>query len=160
MARFIPFVLICLICCCCAAQAQPVIIPRLGTTQHDPDQTFSLVKSYLSDPLKGGLFSIIRADSATHLLVAKRGGIDTRNWSDWAYCKLSPSHMLDNLEDGTAEVKVKISRAGINLSNVSVSADFQGTYGLAGNQTTAQCVSKGVLENAILKAVGAMPESQ
>jgi hypothetical protein len=65
--------------------------------------------------------------------------------------------MLDTLEDGRVVLTVKIGRAARNLSNVSITADFRGTYGLAGSETTAQCVSKGVLENRILQALEAAP---
>jgi hypothetical protein len=92
-------------------------------------------------------------------MVAKRSGIDTQNWSEWAYCKLAPQQMLDTLEDGTVTLTVKIGTGGGNFSNVNVTADFKGTYGLAGSETTAQCVSKGVLENRILEAVGAKPQA-
>ena len=143
---------------CAAAAAQQRIIPRLGRAPHSAAQAYTLVKNYLSDPLRGGFFRIVRADPANHLLVVKRDRIDSQNWNNWAYCKLGPQQLLYNLEDGTATVTVKITPSGKSFSDVSVTADFKGTYGLAGNQTTAQCVSKGVLEEGVLQAVGAPPQ--
>ena len=143
---------------CCVAAAQTAIIPRLSTAPHDAALTYKILKNFLSDPMNGS-FSIVRADSATHLLIAKRNGINTKDWNDWTYCKLGPDQMLDTLEDGMVTLTVKIEPAGAKSSNVSITADFKGTYGFAGTETTAQCVSKGVLENRMLEAVGAMPES-
>jgi hypothetical protein len=141
---------------CSAAGAQPAIIPRLATAPHKPARTYAIVKDYLSDPLKG-FFRIIRTNSARHLVIAKRSGIDSQTWNEWAYCKLGPNQMLDTLENGMVTVTVKIDPDRGNLSNISVAADFTGIYGLADRQTTAQCVSRGVLENRILKLVGASP---
>ncbi len=157
MSKYAGFVLTALLFCCSIALAQPALIPRLGRAPHDPARTYAMVKEYLSDPLKG-LFTVAQGDPATHSLVAKRSGIDTQNWSEWAYCKLGPEQMLDTLEDGAVTLTIKISPGGGDFSNISVTADFKGTYGLAGSQTTAQCVSKGVLENRILEAVGAAPQ--
>jgi hypothetical protein len=139
--------------------AQPTIIPRLGRAPHEPAQTYALVKRYLSDPLRGGFFRIVRGDSASHVLVAERDRIDTKNWSNWAYCKLGAGHLLDKLKDGTAMLTVKITPSGRSFSEVSVTADFRGTYGLGTSETTAQCVSKGVLENRVLQAVGVPPQN-
>jgi hypothetical protein len=151
------FILITLVSCCSTAAALPVLIPRLGTAPHDPAQTYTIVKDYLSDPSKG-LFELVRTDSDTHLVIAKRRGIDTRNWSEWAYCKLPPEQLLDTLEDGTVTLTVKISSGGDHLSDVSITADFTGTYVLAGAETSTQCMSKGILENSVLQAAGATPQ--
>lgn len=140
---------------CATVAAQPTIIPRLSRAPHNPSQTYALVKRYLSDPLRGGFFRIVREDSAKHLLVAERDRIDSKNWSDWAYCKLGAAQLLDKLNDGRATLTVKIAPSGTSFSDVSVTADFKGTYGLGSAETTAQCVSTGVLENQILQAVGA-----
>src|SRR5437764_885458 len=81
------------------AAAQPAIIPRLSTAPHDAMRTYTIAKGYLSDPMSGS-FSVVRADSATHVLIAKRNGINTEDWNNWTYCKLGPDQMLDTLEDG------------------------------------------------------------
>jgi hypothetical protein len=158
MRTYTSLILIAVIFCCSTAGAQPAIIPRVGTAPHDPARTYTIVKDYLSDPYNG-LFTIARMDSARHLVVAKRSGIGSHTWSDWAYCKLGPNQMLDTLEDGTVTLTVEITPGGRKFSYVRVTADFKGTYGLAGNETTAQCISKGVLENRILQAVGATPQT-
>jgi hypothetical protein len=127
---------------CSTVAAQPTIIPRHGRAPHKPAQTYKLVQGYLSDPLRGGFFRIVHGDSERHLLVAERDRIDSQNWSDWAYCKLGTAQLLDKLKNGTAKLTVKIAPSGRSFSEVSVTADFSGTYGLGGSETTAQCVSK------------------
>lgn len=144
--------------CGSLASAQPTIIPRRATAPHDAAKAYLLAKDYLSDPM-GGSCTIVRADSARHTLTAERSGIDAKDWGDWTYCKLSPDQMLDTLNNGKVELTVKIEPAGKNSSNVAVTADFNGTYGFAGRQTTVQCVSKGGLENRVLQAVGAPPQA-
>ena len=143
---------------CSTVAAQPTIIPRLGRAPHKPAQTYELLKGYLSDPLRGGFFRIVGGNSAK-LLVAERDRIDDKNWTDWAYCKLGAAQLLYELKDGRATVTMKIAPSGRSFSEVSVTADFKGTYGLGSSETIAQCVSKGVLENRILQAVGAAPQN-
>jgi hypothetical protein len=152
------FILVVLVARCSTAVAQPAIIPRLSRAPHDPDRTYTIVKDYFAEP-SNGLFKIVRADSISRIIIVQRAVIDTRNWGEWAYRKLGPEHMLDTLENGTVTLTVKISRDGHNTSNVSIAADFKGTYGLAGAETTVQCVPKGVLENRVLQAVGASPQT-
>jgi hypothetical protein len=144
---------------CSTVAAQPTIIPRLGRAPHKPAQAYELLEGYLSDPLRGGFFRIVRGNSAKGLLVAERDRIDDKNWADWSYCKLGAGHLLDKLKDGRATVTVKIAPSGRSFSDVRVTADFKGTYGLGSSETTAQCVSKGVLENQILHAIGAAPQN-
>jgi hypothetical protein len=142
---------------CSTAAAQPTVIPRLSRAPQDAERTFRIVQNYLSDPAHG-LFTVVRADHATHTIVAERHSIDTQNWGEWAYCKLGPEQMLDTLENGAVTLTVKIKDASGGASDLSVTADFKGTYGLGGSEVTAQCVSKGVLENRIIQAAGAAPE--
>jgi hypothetical protein len=144
--------------CPALAAAQPAIIPRLATAPHDAAQTYRLAKDYLSDPM-GGSCTIVRADFGSRTLIAERSGIDTEDWNDWTYCKLSPDQMLDTLNNGKVRLTVKIQPAGKDSSNVAVTADFNGTYGFAERQTTVQCVSKGRFENGVLQAVGAPAEA-
>jgi hypothetical protein len=157
MIKSAGFILLAVLLCSTVA-AQPTIIPRLGRAPHKPEQTYELLKGYLSDPLRGGLFRIVRGNSAK-LLVAERDGIDTKNWTDWAYCKLGVAQLLYKLRDGRATVTMQIAPSGRSFSEVSVTADFKGTYGLGNSETIAQCVSKGVLENRILQALGAVPQN-
>jgi len=121
VTKYASFILIAFVFCCSTAAAQPSLIPHLGTAPQDPARTYAIVKDYLSDPLKG-LFTIVQADSARHLMVAKGSGIDMQNWSEWDYCKLAPQQMLDTLEDGTVTLTVKIGPGGGNFSNVNVTA--------------------------------------
>lgn len=158
MIKSARFILLTVILCSTVA-AQPTIIPRLGRAPHKPAQAYALLKGYLADPLRGGFFRIVRGNSASGLLVAERDRIDDKNWSDWAYCKLGTAQLLYKLRDGRATITVKIVPSGGSFSDISVTADFKGTYGLGSSETTAQCVSKGVLENRILQAVGAPPQN-
>lgn len=71
---------------------------------------------------------------------------------------MSPTHLLDSLDNGGVTVKIKVEGVGRHTSYVHVDADFEGTYkSLGATQTAQQCVSKGVLEQNILAAAGASP---
>ncbi len=139
------------------AVAQPAVIPRIGQAPHSASETFRKLKGYFSDEA-ASQFRLLSADSKSGIIVAKRSGIDTRTWSEWAYCKMSPTHLLDSLDDGTVTLKIKVEGSGRHSSYVHVDADFEGTYGgLGSNQTTQQCISNGVLEQNILATAGASP---
>ncbi len=135
-----------------AAPAQPKSIPQIAKVPKTFSETFRTLKNYFSP---GTPFTLVTADEATGTIVAKRSNIDQNTWSQWAYCKLSPLHMLDSLEDGSVMVNVKVERAGNDSSYVTVSTNFEGTYGLASQVNTTQCTSRGVLEKNILAAIGA-----
>jgi hypothetical protein len=135
--------------------AQPTVIPRIGQAPQSADQTFHKLKGYFSDAA-ASQFHLVSADARTGTIVAKRSGIDTKTWSEWAYCKMSPAHLLDSLDDGTVTLKIKVEGTGRHSSYVHVDADFEGTYGgLGPNHTTQQCVSQGVLEQNVLATAGA-----
>jgi hypothetical protein len=138
----------------CAA-AQPASIPQIGQAPHDAAETFRRVRHYFSEPSLSGLFKLVSADEASHTIVAKRGGIDTQTWSEWAYCKLGPEHLLDTLQESSATVKVKVEPSDRQSSYVTVRGYFEATYGLGASSSTTQCVSKGVLEKNVLSAAGA-----
>jgi len=139
------------------AVAQPAVIPRIGQAPHSAGETFRKLKGYFSDEA-ASQFHLLSADSKSGIIVAKRSGIDTRTWSEWAFCKMSPSHLLDSLDDGSVTLRIKVDRSGKHSSYVRVDADFEGTYGgLGSNQNTQQCVSNGVLEQNILATAGAAP---
>ncbi len=157
MRNYLALLLTILICWCSTAAAQPAVIPRLSRAPHDARRTYEMVRNYLSNP-SNGPFTVVRADPATHTVVATRNGIDTQHWGEWAYCKLGPEHMLDALKDGAVTLTVKIKPAGRHSSEMTVTADLKGTYGLGSSETTAQCISKGELENRILEAAGAAPQ--
>jgi hypothetical protein len=137
------------------ASAQPTSIPQVGQAPRDATETFRRVRHYFSDPSLNGLFKLASADDAAHTIVAKRSGIDTQTWSEWAYCKLGPEHMLDTLQDSSATVKVKVEPSDRQSSYVTVRGYFEATYGLGASSSTTQCVSKGVLEKNVLLAAGA-----
>jgi hypothetical protein len=137
------------------ALAQPAVIPRIGQAPHSASQTFHKLKGYFSDAA-ASQFHLIWADARTGTIVAKRSGIDTKTWTEWAFCKMSPTHLLDSLDDGTVTLKIKVESSGRHSSYVRVNADFEGTYGgLGSNQTKQQCVSQGMLEQNILATAGA-----
>jgi len=62
--------------------------------------------------------------------------------------------MLDTLRASSVTLNIKIEPSG-TTSYVTVTADFEGTYGIMSSQSTMQCTSKGVLEGNILSIVGA-----
>jgi hypothetical protein len=139
------------------ALAQPAMIPRIGQAPHSAAETFSKLKGYFSDDA-ASQFHLLSADSKSGTIVAKRSGIDTRTWAQWAFCKMSPSHLLDSLDDGSVTVRVKVDRSGERSSYVRIDANFEGTYrGLGSTQSTQQCVSNGILEHNILATAGASP---
>jgi hypothetical protein len=137
------------------ALAQPAVIPRIGLAPQSASQTFHKLKGYFAEPA-ASQFHLISADAKTGTIIAKRSGIDNQTWSQWAYCKMSPSHLLDSLDNGTVTLKIKVEGSGRHSSYVHVGADFEGIYGgLGSNQTTQQCVSQGVLEQHVLATAGA-----
>jgi hypothetical protein len=137
--------------------AQPTVIPRIGQVPHSASETFHKIQRYFSDEAASE-FKLVKADPRTRTIVARRDGIDTATWTKWAYCKMSPTHLLDSLEDGAATVKVKVEGVGrhSHSSYVHVDADFDGKYkSLDGTETAHRCVSNGVLEQNILATAGA-----
>ena len=138
-----------------ALAQQPAAFPRIGQAPHSARETFDKLKAYLSDEMVSH-FRLVSSDARTRTIVAHRGDIDTRSWSEWAFCKMSTTHLLDTLDHGAVTVTVKVDSAGKQSSYVRVDANFEGTFGgLGSNQTTQQCVSQGVLEQSILAAAGA-----
>jgi hypothetical protein len=67
--------------------------------------------------------------------------------------------MLDTLQDGAVTMTVHVTPRSAHSSEVTVAADFKGTYRLGSSETTAQCVSTGQLENRVLEAAGAAPQA-
>ncbi len=134
--------------------AQPAVIPRIGQAPRSASETFHKLQRYFSDQA-ASQFKLDKADSRTLTIVATRKGIDTATWSQWAYCKMSPTHLMDSLADGAVTLKIKVEGAGRHTSYVRVDADFEGTYqSLGATQTVQRCVSKGVLEQNILATAG------
>ncbi len=135
--------------------AQPAVIPRIGQAPRSESETFHKLQGYFSDQA-ASQFKLVKADSRIRTIVATRNGIDTATWSEWAYCKMSPTHLMDSLNDGAVTLKIKVEGVGRHTSYVHVDADFEGTYKSLGATPTSQpCVSKGVLEQNILATAGA-----
>lgn len=143
--------------CTPCADAQPTVIPRVASAPYSATHTFDVLRRYLSEPVNG--FKIVSEDAAAHKIVAKRADIDTETWNQWAYCKVSPTHLLDTIQGNSATVTVSIEPSGKSSSAVKVSADLTASYALGSNETTAQCVSNGALENQIFAAAGAQPQT-
>jgi len=139
--------------------AQPAVISRIGQAPRSASETFNKLRGYFSDEA-ASQFKLVKADSRTRTIITTRNGIDPGTWSQWAYCKMSPTHLLDLFNDGALIVKIKVESAGRHTSYVHVDADFEGTYeSLGATQTAQQCVSKGVLEQNTLATGGASEPS-
>ncbi|HYB92214.1 MAG TPA: hypothetical protein VEC38_14350 [Candidatus Binataceae bacterium] len=131
------------------AVEQPRLIPRSARIDRPVEQVFDTLKQYFSGPSLS-MFNLVSADRKNGTIVARRAGIDTAHWTDWAFCEAEPMKMIYKFEDGTATVTVKVEASGNNRTFASVTADFQGTYGLASSENKIACVSKGSLEENIL----------
>lgn len=134
----------------------PRIIPHSAQVKKPPAEVFRTLKTYFSD-LGLSKFNLISADEKTGTIVAKQDGVDNARWKQWSACETDPMHVLYQFTDGTVTVTAKVERGGRDASFVTVSADFQGTYGLAQDETTIACRSLGVLEDSILTIAGAQP---
>lgn len=134
---------------CAIAVEQPRLIPRSAHIDRPVEQVFDTVQRYFSDPSLS-LFRLVSADRKSGTIVARRTGIDTAHWTEWAFCEAEPMKMIYQFEDGTTTVTVKLEASGNNRTFASVTADFQGTYGLASAENKIACVSKGSLEENIL----------
>jgi hypothetical protein len=131
----------------------PRIIPRSERVGYPIDQVFGTLKHYFNDSSLSG-FRLSSADDKSWTLVATRSDIDGENWKRWAFCKTSAQQMIYQFEDGTVTVTVQLQKAGNQATFVTVSADFQGNYGLGGQQTTVDCVSNGSLEKDLITVAG------
>jgi hypothetical protein len=133
---------------------QPRIVPRSARIDKPAEQVFSTLKRYFSDPTLS-MFRLVNADPGKLTLIATRDSIDDENWTNWAACQAQPLEMLYKLEDGTVKVTVQLERSGNTATFASVTADFQGKYGLGSSETTIDCISRGGLEQSILTVAGA-----
>jgi hypothetical protein len=133
----------------------PRIVPRIQEIPKPVGEVFATLKRYFTDA--SSHFELVSADARTHTLVAKQTTTDDLTWRHWAFCETGPVQMIYKLQDGTVTVTVKLEKSPPHSTLASVSADFQGRYGLGGNQNTVACTSKFVLEDSILAAAGAAP---
>jgi hypothetical protein len=131
----------------------PRIISRSERVEHPVDQVFGTLKHYFNDSSLSG-FRLTSADDKSWTLIATRSGIDGENWNTWAFCKTSAQQMIYQFEDGTVTVTVQLQKAGNQSAFLTVSADFQGNYGLGSQQATIDCVSKGSLEQDLIAVAG------
>ena len=131
----------------------PRIISRSERVEHPVDQVFGTLKHYFNDSSLSG-FRLTSADDKSWTLIATRSGIDGENWNTWAFCKTSAQQMIYQFEDGTVTVTVQLQKAGNQSAFVTVSADFQGNYGLGSQEATIDCVSKGSLEQDLVAVAG------
>jgi len=134
----------------------PRIVPRMQEIQKPADEVFATVKKYFTDSSLSR-FRLVTEDKKKRTLVAKQSDVDPESWSKWAFCESGPVQMLYKLQDGTVTVTVKLEKSLRHSTFATVSADFQGTYGLGANQNKVACTSKFVLEDNILAAAGAAP---
>jgi len=132
----------------------PRIVPRMNEIQKPVDQVYATLKKYFTDSSLSN-FKLVSEDKKTGTLVAKLSGIDDESWRKWAFCETGPVQMIYKLDDGTVTVKVKLEKSTRHSTFATVSADFQGTYGLGANENKVACTSKFVLEDDILAAAGA-----
>jgi len=131
----------------------PRIISRSDRVEHPIDQVFATLKHYFNDSSLSG-FRLTNADDKSWTLIATRSGIDGENWSSWAFCKTSAQQMIYQFEGGTVTVTVQLQKAGNQSAFVTVSADFQGNYGMGSQEATIDCISKGSLEQDLIAVAG------
>lgn len=136
----------------------PRIIPHSAPVDKPVDNVFKTLKAYFSDRVESK-FELISADEKAGTIIAKQTGIDSGRWRNWAACETDPLHMIYKLEDARVTITIKLDQAPRNTTFMTVSADFQGLYGLAQDQTTIECKSTGALEDSILAFAGAQPPS-
>lgn len=136
----------------------PRIIPASGRAQQPPSQVFKTLKAYFSTPSLSK-FHVTEANETARVIVAQESGIDTARWTQWAACQTDPMHMLYQLQDGTVTVKVTLDPSPGKATFVTVTADFEGTYGLGQSTASIPCKSTGTLEQDILRVAG-VPQSE
>jgi hypothetical protein len=141
-----------------SALEPPRIIPHSAPVNKPVDDVFRLLKGYFSDRLESK-FELVSADEKAGTIIAKQTGIDSERWRNWAACETDPLHMIYKLDDARVTITVKLEQGSRNTTFMTVSADFQGLYGLAQDQTTIECKSTGALEDSILAFAGAQTPS-
>ena len=134
----------------------PRIVPRMSEIQKPVDQVYATLEKYFTDPSLSK-FRLVSENKKTRTLVAKVSGIDDESWRRWAFCETGPVQMIYKLEDGSVTVTVKLEKSSRHSTFATVSADFQGTYGLGANANKVACTSKFVLEDDLLALAGAAP---
>jgi len=136
-----------------SALEPPRIIPHSAPINKPVPDVFKTLKLYFSDRLESK-FELVSADEMTDTIVAKQTGIDSARWSQWAACQTDPMHLIYQLNDAIVTLTIKLEQSTHHTTFMTVSADFQGIYGLAQDSTTIECKSTGTLEDNILAFAG------
>jgi hypothetical protein len=143
-----------------SALEPPRIIPHSAPIDKPVSEVFQTLRTYFSDRVESK-FALVSADEKTSTIVAKQTGIDSARWKTWAACQTDPVHMIYQLNDAMVTLTIKLEQSTHNTTFMTVSADFEGIYGLAQDETTIECESTGALEDNILAFAGAqMPGAQ
>jgi hypothetical protein len=132
----------------------PRIIPHSAPINKPVPDVFKTLKAYFSDRVDSK-FALISADEKTDTIVAKQTGIDSARWSQFAACQTDPMHLIYQLNDAMVTLTIKLDKSPHDTTFMTVSADFQGIYGLGQDSTTIECKSTGTLEDNILALAGA-----
>lgn len=134
----------------------PRTIAHSGPLVGKPDALFDQIKTNFSDG-RFGPYTIVSTDPARHTIVVRRNNIESADWARWAYCPMGPLDLLDSLRDGSVTMNVKLEPTTRWTTWAVVKAEFIGTYGLGASVKRTQCVSTGVLEEDVLRRLGANP---
>ncbi len=134
----------------------PRIVPRMQEIPKPVDEVFETLKKYFTDSSLS-TFRLVSADRATHTIVARESGIGEESWRKWAFCETGAVQMIYQFGDGAVTVTVKLDKSPRHSTFATVSADFQGTYGLGDNENKVACTSKFVLVDNLLAVAGAAP---
>ena len=137
-----------------AMLAQPPLqITHHGTSPIPAGRLYRALKTQFAGGQLGP-WQVVSSDPKTRTLVVRRNYIDLDNWSQWAYCKVSPLDMLDSLREGYVTMAIKLEPAR-GVTYTSTTADFEGIYGLTSTGKVVPCISRGVLEDNVLATIAA-----
>lgn len=136
----------------------PRVIPHSAQIDKPVPEVFKTLRSYFSDRVESK-FELVSADEKSETIVAKQTGIDSARWAQWAACQTDPMHLIYKLNDAIVTLTIKLDKSPHNKTFMTVSADFQGIYGLGQDSTTIECTSTGTLEDNILALAGAQSPS-
>jgi hypothetical protein len=137
-----------------SAYEPPRIIPHSAPIKKPVADVFKTLKSYFSDTVDSK-FVLVNADEKAGSLVARQSGIDSARWRQWAACQTDAMHLIYQLTDAMVTLRIQLDKSPHNTTFMTVSADFQGDYGLGQDHTTIECKSTGALEDNILAFAGA-----
>lgn len=119
-----------------------------------PDALFAQAKADFNSG-RFGPYMLVNSDAASRTVIVMRSNIDSASWTQWAYCRMGPMDMLDALRDGSVMLTVRLEPATKWRTWAVITAEFTGTYGIGYQTKQTRCASKGVLEEDILRRLGA-----